>query len=291
MALDISRLKQSLHVMENPKEARKSNGDNPDHLVKLPKGDFLIRFAPYKFEKAAPFRELHFHYGIGKKSILCPKRMDGEACPICEFAYDVWNNYKATGDESIKETFKAIMPKLRVYAPIVVKSSTTDQEIVDSSKLKFWGMAQKTYEEIITEIVAADAEGVDVTDVKAGLDFTVKMVTTMGRNDRFQVSGIKSARKPTALIPGTAKDIEALINTCPDINEVFKPTPTKEIEEALESFVDPKKSERDSRNVSESKSGSVKDFSSINSNKDEDRNVEDEIDKKFKMLEEESEGN
>lgn len=271
-------------MLQNPKEARKNN-DNQAGLVKLPKGDYLIRFTTYKYEKSVPFRELHFHYGVGKKSILCPKRMYDENCPICDFAFDIWNNYKASGDESLKETFKAIMPKMRIYAPILVKQSSINQDVVNLKEIKFWGMSQKTYEEVINEIVAADAEGVDVTDPKNGLDFVIKMDTTMGRNDRFQVKSIKSARKPTPLVVGTAKDIESILDTCPNIEDIFKPTSTKEIEEALEIFVDPRKAENDDRKIDSPKKGSVKDFSLFKA----DRDVDAEIDKKFKMLEDEAE--
>ena len=273
--MDISRIKKALETPENPNANR---GGGSDNLVKLPKGDHVIRFLPYKHDPGMPFRELHTHYNIANQSFLCPSKMGGDPCPICSFAGEIWNKYKQTQNEDLKEKFKDIMPKLRIYVPVIVRESA-DPELV-SDKPKFWGIAPKTYEEILTEVVAADSEGIDITDPESGLDFTIKMDNFMQRQDRFMVKSAKAARKSSKLA-SSKKAIEEILNAVPDIHEIFQFRAVAEMDQALA-----KLSGRggDSGNSNMS-SGTVKDFSSgSEDSKEEDDNVSSEIDKQFEDL-------
>ena len=213
--MNIDKIKNALDTMKNGDAPRMRND-----LVKLPKGEHTIRFAPYKFNMDMPFQEMWFHYGINNMNFLCPKKMKGEKCPVCDFASELWNKFKLTEDETYKQGFKDLMPKQKIYAPVIVRKSS-DPELVNLSTLKFWGIATKTYEEILEEVVAADAEGIDVTDPAKGLDFTVRIDNFLNMNNRFMVKSIKTVRNPSPLVEGGEEAIKALIDTCIDIYGVF----------------------------------------------------------------------
>jgi len=209
--------------------------------------------------------------------------MNGDDCPICDFAGEVWGKFKLTEDETYKETFKSLMPKNRVYVPIIVKKSS-DEALVDITKVKFWGIAPKTYEEILNEIITADAEGIDVTDVAKGLDFTVRMDNFAGRKDRFCVKSVKGARSQTPLIEGTKKEVEALIDTCVDIFSIFEFKPIADMEAALEKHFGTDESKKDDMSVGTEKNYKSSDDKEV----DEERDVSAEIEEKFAKLTENS---
>ena len=267
MALDMSKVKTMLTNLESP------GGRQKNDLVKLPKGDHTIRIVPYKLDRSMPFQELHFHYGINRQTFLCPKRMDNDPCPICEFASSVWKDFEKTGDENLKTVFKNLMPKMRVYVPIVVRKSS-DGTIVyseDNKNVKWWGISPKTYEELLAEIIASDGEGIDVTDPANGLDITVKMDNFMGREDRFAVSRVKTVRKPSPIVDGTEDELEALIDTCEDINEIFRFREISEMKSALSAHA--------GTVADEDSDGTSKDFSAKS-----DEDVKKELDDKFAAL-------
>ncbi len=80
MALNLDKMREKL-------EASKNGGKKQENNTKWrpQEGDQTIRIMPT--EDGDPFKEYHFHYNVGKNpGIYCPKKNDGEDCPICEFA-------------------------------------------------------------------------------------------------------------------------------------------------------------------------------------------------------------
>jgi hypothetical protein len=288
MALDMKKIQSSLKDMKSQGGGGNKNND----LVKLPLGDHLIRIIPYKLDMDMPFIETYTHYGIANQNFLCPKKMSGEDCPICDLGWEMWQEFERTQDVAVKECFKNIMPKLRVFVPAIVKEST-DPAIVWNKETnpdaKWWGMAKGTYEEILDEIISLDSEDIDVLDVKAGIDIHVEMENFMGRKDRFAVKKIKVARKQTPMIEGgVKKDIDAVINSIKDITELSlgKQKSLSEINEALAKHANPS---AESDTNTDSDEGTSRDFGKKDD--DEDLSLGDSgdgtkeaIDKKFAGL-------
>ena len=80
MAIDFSKLKAKLDVLDG----KKSGGKNNNVFWKPEVGTHMIRILPDP--DGDPVKELHFHYNVDKGGVMCPKRNFGDACPICEFA-------------------------------------------------------------------------------------------------------------------------------------------------------------------------------------------------------------
>lgn len=275
--VDVSRIKASLNKLSNPGGG--GGGDRPNNLVKLPVGDHTLRIVPYKYDMENPFLELHFHYGIGGKSFLCPKEMDGEYCPICEYGWELYNEFKETGLESLKNEFKSVMPKMRVYVPVIVKESEDKNIVFDyesNNTAKFWGVSKQAYEQLLNEVIIADKEGIDITSPSAGLDISVKMEPFQMRKDRFVVKSINAARRESPLVEDSDQ-IESIIDSCININDIFKPSNTSELKEALSRHAHPT-AEVDTN--SDTSVGTQKDYgSSTNEGKSSD--VDDRINKAF----------
>jgi len=274
--MDINKIRAALNTMQNGDKSLRND------LVKLPKGEHTIRFVPYKFNREMPFQELWFHYGINKQNFLCPKRMKGEDCPMCDFAGELWDKFKLTNDEDYKKAFKDLMPKQKIYAPVIVKKSS-DETLVNVTTARFWGLATKTYEEVLQEIITADAEGIDVTDVDKGLDFNVRMDNFLDLKNRFAVKSIKTVRNPSPLVEGGKKAVDAVIDSCIDIYSIFEFKALTEMEEAVEKHYNPS-----TKTSSVDSVGTTKSYGSSRGQDDsddaDDRDIASEIDAKFDKL-------
>ncbi len=79
-------------------------------------GDQLIRIVPYIYDKDMPFIKLYWHYNFMGKHYLSPFSF-GERDPIVEFSEKLISR----GNKEDFKLGKKIQPKLRIYAPIIVR--------------------------------------------------------------------------------------------------------------------------------------------------------------------------
>ena len=109
MALDLDAIRKRLSGLQN--QTGKQN-----NLWKPEPGKQTIRIVPYQFNKDNPFIELFFHYGLNGKTFLSPVT-HGEADPVVEFA----EKLKATGNSDDWKLSRKLQPRMRTYAPVVVR--------------------------------------------------------------------------------------------------------------------------------------------------------------------------
>ena len=97
MGLTQEEIKERLAKLKNP---RRQNGNSNENMWKPSTEDANIRILQYPYNKE-PYQELWFHYRVGKgRSIICPRKMNGKTCPICEFTFELWK----TEDDQNKKT-------------------------------------------------------------------------------------------------------------------------------------------------------------------------------------------
>ena len=81
MAINLELMRKKLAVLKG--EVKGGGGSNSP-FFRPQEGEQDIRIVPSP--DGDPFKEVFFHYNLPdhKGGILCPKRNDGEACPICD---------------------------------------------------------------------------------------------------------------------------------------------------------------------------------------------------------------
>ena len=84
MAIDLKKMKAKMAAAQNNGKGGKSD------FWKLTEGEHTVRILPS--EDGDPFKEYHFHYNVAKGGFLCPKRNFGDACPVCDFASELWRD-------------------------------------------------------------------------------------------------------------------------------------------------------------------------------------------------------
>ena len=106
--MDIDAIKSRLNQLQNT---------TTNSFWKPQPGKTQIRIVPYIHNKSNPFSELYFHYSLVKnKTVLSPLSF-GRPDPVQEFA----DKLKASGNKDEWIQGKRIEPKMRTFAPVIVR--------------------------------------------------------------------------------------------------------------------------------------------------------------------------
>jgi hypothetical protein len=198
MSINLDAIKSRLNSLKNTNN-RTSNIWKPDP------GETQIRIAPYIHNRENPFIELYFHYNIGKRSILSPVSF-GRPDPIVEFA----EKLKQTGDKEDWVMGRKLEPKMRVYAPVIIRGQ-------ENEGVKFWGFGKQVYEELLAFFV--DPDYGDLSDPKSGRDIVVTDKSPEEAGKTYAETTIRVKPKETPITE--SQDVLEKIKTQPQITELF----------------------------------------------------------------------
>ena len=159
MGMDLNAIKSRLSAMNT--EGQKREKVDPEKTFWRPTtGKHQIRIVPSAYDPNYPFKELFFHYGIGKYPMLALSNF-GEQDPIVDFVQEL----KKTSDSDNWKMAGKLTPKLRVFAPIIVRGE-------EDKGVRLWGFGKNIYKELLA--LAEDEDIGDFTDVTNGFDLIVE---------------------------------------------------------------------------------------------------------------------
>ena len=220
MAIDLEAIKRKLNQLQTV-------GTRQNNLWKPEPGKQTIRIVPYQYDRANPFRELYFHYDLGKKNYLSPVT-HGKADPVVEFA----EKLKASGNSDEWKLGKKLEPKMRTYVPVVVRGK-------ESEGVKFWGFGKTVYTELLG--VIADPDYGDISDPMNGRDILVEFTPAEGPG-QFPKTSIRVKPNVTPLTED--KNVMDMVsNNQPNLTEIFKEPSYDELKEALATWLNPEGNE------------------------------------------------
>ena len=154
MGIDLAKMRQKHAALTN------RGGDSSDNFWKPDEGTHQVRLVCPP--DGDPFFEAYYHYGMGaegKTTVLSP-RTNGDADPIAEWGTRLWNE----GTDGSKEAAKRFWPKMRIFAPIVVRGE-------EDKGVRWWGFSRTTYQALLD--VVLDPEYGDITDTEKGTDIRI----------------------------------------------------------------------------------------------------------------------
>jgi hypothetical protein len=234
--MDLNVIKKRLESLN--KQANNSGGNNNKNLFWKPSiGKQLIRVVPSKYNKANPFTEMMFYYGIGSKRVMASPANWGEKDPIMEFAKQL----RGTNDKENWRLAKKLDAKVRVFAPIVVRGQ-------EDEGVKLWQFGKEVYQEFLN--MAADEEIGDFTDIISGRDIKLTTVGPEVTGTPYNKTSIGPSLKTSALAD-SEDTVQSLLDNQADPMKVFKPLSYDEIKEALQEWLSPEDSEEEGDIVSE----------------------------------------
>ena len=201
-----------------------TNTKKSDSIWKPANGKSQIRLVPYKFNKDNPFIELYFHYNINNKTYLSPMSF-GRPDPIVEFA----EKLKRTGDTDDWKAGKKMEPKLRTFAPVIVRGK-------ESEGVKFWGFGKTVYQDILGYI--SDPDYGDITDPHTGRDIVLEVVSAEESNAAYPTTTIRVKPAVSKILPD-AEAVTELLNAQKDITELYSELSYAELKSVLENWLNP----------------------------------------------------
>jgi hypothetical protein len=211
-----------------------NNTKKSDFIWKPEKGQSVIRIVPYKFNKDNPFIELFFHYNINNKTYLSPVSF-GRPDPIVEFA----EKLKRTGDKDDWKAGKNMEPKLRTFAPIIVRGK-------ENEGVKFWGFGKTVYQDILAYI--ADPDYGDITDPINGRDIVLEVSQESGKT--YPTTAIRIKPKQSRICDDEQL-LKQIIGGQKDITELYEEMSYQELKTVLENWLNPTAAKEETKIVSE----------------------------------------
>ena len=228
--MDISQIKNRLNQLQTTTSTKKS-------FWKPEPGKTQIRIVPYKFNKDNPFQELFFHYQFENKTMVSPVTY-GRPDPINEFS----TKLKSTGVKDDWIQGKRLEPKMRTYAPVVVRGQ-------ESEGVKFWGFGKTVYQELLS--IIADPDYGDITDPINGRDITVEKMTPAEAGNQYGKTTIRVKPNMTPLTEDK-EQLKSMIETQVDINELYNEPTYDELKEVLDRYMNPDSQEEETEEESTS---------------------------------------
>jgi len=167
--MDLNAIKNRLSSLNQ--DAKPKTGEKKDYTLVYWKprqeGKFQIRFVPSLINKNNPFQEIYMHYGIGKYPIVALSNW-GEQDPIVDFT----KKLRTTSDSENWRLAKKLDPKLRVFAPVIVRGE-------EDKGVRLFEFSKTIYMELLS--IADDEDYGDFTDVAEGFDFVVNASKVVDR--------------------------------------------------------------------------------------------------------------
>ena len=227
--MDLNVIKQRLESLN--KQSNNSSGGNKNLFWKPSIGKQLIRVVPSKYNKANPFSEMMFYYGIGSKRVMASPANWGEKDPIMEFAKQL----RASGDKENWRLAKKLDAKVRTFAPIIVRGE-------ESEGVKLWQFGKEVYQEFLN--MASDEEIGDFTDIAQGRDIKLTTVGPDVTGTAYNKTSIGPSLKLTPLAE-EEEMIKSLLENQADPMKVFKPISYDEMKLSLQEWLSPEGEDED----------------------------------------------
>jgi len=233
--MDLDVIKKRLDSLN--KQSNNSGGGGKNLFWKPSVGKQLIRVVPSKYNKANPFTEMMFYYGIGSKRVMASPANWGEKDPIMEFVKQL----RGTNDKENWRLAKKLDAKVRIFAPIVVRGQ-------EDEGVKLWQFGKEVYQEFLN--MAADEEIGDYTDIAQGRDIKLTTVGPEVTGTPYNKTSIGPSLKTSALAI-TEDKVQSLLENQADPMKVFKPLSYDEMKTALQEWLSPEDSEEEGDIISE----------------------------------------
>jgi len=216
--MDINAIKSKLTQLQ-------ATTSTKENFWKPEPGIQVVRIVPYKHNKDNPFIELYFHYNLGNNKTYLSPMSFGRPDPVAEFA----DKLKSTGNKDEWIQGKRLEPKMRTFAPVVVRGK-------ESEGVKFWGFGKTVYQELLS--VIADPDYGDITDATGGRDIMIERQTPAEAGNQYGKTTVR-VKPNQSTITDDKKVLENVLNSQSDLTELYTEPTYDELKEALQNYLNP----------------------------------------------------
>jgi hypothetical protein len=250
MAIDLAAIRKKLGQLSG-QNSKKNVMWRPEEG-----SETTIRLIAYPNNDGQPFKEMMFYYNIGNNpGLLAPYQFD-KPDPIQELITKL-------RDEGTKESYelaKKLYPKMRCYAPVVVRGE-------EDKGVRLWAFGKTVYQTLLNYML--DEDYGDITDPHEGRDVRVNCQKSPGQ--QWATTDVRPRGKDSPLSEDSSQSKQWLDNI-PDVNDLFELKSYEELERIINQWLSGDEEEETTRG------------GSFNNNVSVDQNSPDAINGKYKSL-------
>lgn len=216
------------------KKLAKLSGNSRRNIFWRPQEDTetTVRLLSFPDNDGQPFKELYFYYNIGNnRGLLAPFHF-GKPDPFQELITKLRDD-GAAGDKAAYELAKKLYPKMRCFAPVLVRGE-------EGEGIRIWSFGKSIYESLIRLML--DEDYGDITDPVDGRD--IKVVCTKPPGQTWAKTDVTPRGKSTPL-SSDPKQVKEWMDNIPDIMDVYKLKSYDELSKIINDWLDPEGDDSD----------------------------------------------
>jgi hypothetical protein len=217
--MNLDAIKAKLSALNNGGQEREKV-DYTATFWKPENGKSTIRIVPSMYDPNLPFKEVKFHYGIGKYPMAALSNF-GKQDPIEEFIKEL----KKTSDKDNWTLAGKLNPKTRIFAPVIVKGE-------EDKGVRLWGFGVTIYKALLA--LAQDEEVGDYTDVMNGWDLVVEVAP----GNPYPTTSVRIRPKQTPLSDNAAQ-VDLWLKNQPHPVEIHTQYDYEFIKKQLQNYLTP----------------------------------------------------
>ena len=183
--------------------------------------EHTVRLLSFPENDGQPFKERWFYYNIGNNpGLLAPKQF-GDPDPIQELI----NTLRDDGSKESYELAKKLYPKMRCYAPVIVRGE-------EDKGVRLWSFGKTVYQSLLN--IMLDEDYGDITCPTEGRD--VKVVCTKPPGRMWATTTVRPRGKATAL-SSDADQIKTWTDNIPSLDELYTLKTFDELEKIVNDWL------------------------------------------------------
>jgi hypothetical protein len=214
MAIDLNAIRRKLGELSGKNNKR-------DQQWKPEEGkEYTVRLISFSNNDGLPFKDRYYYWNIGKAGILSPHQF-GKPDPIRELR----NKLYEEGTETSKEIAKKLSPKLRIFAPVIVRGE-------EDKGVRIWSFGKMVYQSLL-ELITNEDYG-DITDPVEGRDIKVQMIKLPGKQYADTKVTARVKTEPLSRDPNLAKK---WLDSIPTVDEASDLKSYEEIEKVVNDWL------------------------------------------------------
>lgn len=215
MAIDLEAIRRRVAELSGVKKT------SSVQLWKPTVGEHKVRCLPWKnADEGQPFMERWFYYLGENMGILTPNQF-GKPDPI----NDLLRKLYSTGKPDDRVLAKNLQPKLRCYAPVIVRGE-------ESKGVQVWSFGKLVYQRMLGFFLDEDVG--DILSPEVGFDLKVLITKQPGK--QFNDTAVDPVRRSSKLHDDD-KLVSTWLNSIPNIDDMYRLKTTQEIETVLNNWL------------------------------------------------------
>ena len=208
MAIDFDAIRKKLNQLSG-------NNSRRDTMWRPQEGEeHTVRILSFSDNDGQPFKERWFYYNIGNNPGLLAPYQFGKPDPIQELI----NKLRDEGSKESYELAKKLYPKMRSYAPVIVRGE-------EDKGVRLWSFGKTVYQTLLN--IMLDEDYGDITDPLDGRD--VKVICTKAPGRMWATTEVRPRGKSSKLADSDKKITEWCDNV-PNLDDLYTSKSYEELE-------------------------------------------------------------